>query len=89
MPIRLYQKGQLFEYECPYCHEVVGGVKNVAPRSPCGGCGVFWGQEGPTVIQVGPAGAHAPDRVTSVMSLERLMILLRKVFEGFSTPADE
>lgn len=89
MPTRPYHKDQLYEYECPYCHAVVGGVKNVAPRSPCEHCGIFWGQDGPKIIQVGPAGAHSPDGVTSVLSLERLMFLLRKVFEGFSAPIEE
>lgn len=82
MITRPYQKGQLFEYECHYCHEIVGGGKNVAPRSPCEHCGIFWGDVGPKVIPVGPPGAHIAGGITSIVSLERLLLLLRKVFGG-------
>lgn len=78
--MRPYQAGQRFEYECRYCHEVVGGTNNIAPASPCIHCGIYWGEVGPKVIHVGPPGAHPPGGVTAVESLERLVEILRKVF---------
>ncbi len=65
--------GQLFEYECWYCHQIVGGGNNIAPASPCEHCGIFWGEYGPKVIQVGPPGAHAPEIPTVISLFEQLL----------------
>ena len=76
-------EGQLFEYECWYCHEVVGGQHNIPPPSPCQHCGIYWGVEhGPKAIQVGLPGAHTPSGTTTLQSLESLLAVLRKVFDN-------
>ena len=76
-------EGQLYEYECWYCHNVVGGVHNIPPRSPCPHCGIYWGAEyGPKAIQVGFPGAHTPTGAAVLHSLENLLTVIQKVFEG-------